>query len=175
VGHPVSDDPASLVAVAREQLRASFLKADIGITGGNILIADTGTLVLVTNEGNADLATSLPPVHIAVVGVEKVVPSLEDAAAVLKLLARSATGQKISTYTQFITGPSRSADIELKTQIGVHGPKELHFVLVDNGRTAMREDPAFREALRCIKCGACSNVCPTYQVVGGHVFGHIYT
>jgi L-lactate dehydrogenase complex protein LldF len=175
VGHPVNDDPASLVAVAREELRASFLKADIGITGGNILIADTGTLVLVTNEGNADLATSLPAVHIAVVGVEKVVPSLDDAAAVLKLLARSATGQKISTYTQFITGPSRSADIELKTQIGVHGPKELHFVLIDNGRTAMREDPAFREALRCIKCGACSNVCPTYQVVGGHVFGHIYT
>jgi iron-sulfur cluster protein len=175
VGHPVSDDTASLVAVAREELRASFLKADIGITGGNILIADTGTLVLVTNEGNADLATSLPAVHIAVVGVEKVVPSLDDAAAVLKLLARSATGQKISTYTQFITGPSRSADIELKTQIGVHGPKELHFVLIDNGRTAMREDPAFREALRCIKCGACSNVCPTYQVVGGHVFGHIYT
>ncbi len=175
VGHPVSDDTASLVAIAREELRGSFLKADIGITGGNILIADTGTLVLVTNEGNADLATSLPAVHIAVVGVEKVVPSLDDAAAVLKLLARSATGQKISTYTQFITGPSRSADIELKTQIGVHGPKELHFVLIDNGRTAMREDPAFREALRCIKCGACSNVCPTYQVVGGHVFGHIYT
>ncbi|HEV8655106.1 MAG TPA: LUD domain-containing protein [Candidatus Limnocylindria bacterium] len=175
VGHPVSDDPAALVAIARDELRESFLKADVGITGGNILIADTGTLVLVTNEGNADLATSLPAVHIAVVGVEKVVPSLDDAAAVLKLLARSATGQKISTYTQFITGPSRSADIELKTQIGVHGPKELHFVLVDNGRTAMREDPAFREALRCIKCGACSNVCPTYQVVGGHVFGHIYT
>ncbi|MDP9265882.1 MAG: lactate utilization protein, partial [Chloroflexota bacterium] len=175
VGHPVSDDTASLVAIAREELRGSFLKADVGITGGNILIADTGTLVLVTNEGNADLATSLPAVHIAVVGVEKVVPSLDDAAAVLKLLARSATGQKISTYTQFITGPSRSADIELKTQIGVHGPKELHFVLIDNGRTAMREDPAFREALRCIKCGACSNVCPTYQVVGGHVFGHIYT
>jgi L-lactate dehydrogenase complex protein LldF len=175
VGHPVSDDPAALVAIARDELRDSFLKADIGITGGNILIADTGTLVLVTNEGNADLATSLPAVHIAIVGVEKVVPSLDDAAAVLKLLARSATGQKISTYTQFITGPSRSADIELKTQIGVHGPKELHFVLIDNGRTTMREDPAFSEALRCIKCGACSNVCPTYQVVGGHVFGHIYT
>src|SRR5437870_10666989 len=175
VGHPVSDDTASLVAVARDELRASFLKADVGITGGNILIADTGTLVLVTNEGNADLATSLPAVHIAVVGVEKVVPSLDDAAAVLKLLARSATGQKISTYTQFITGPSRSADIELKTQIGVHGPKELHFVLLDNGRTAMRDDPAFRDALRCIRCGACSNVCPSYLEVGGHVFGHIYT
>ncbi len=175
VGHPVSDDPATLVQVAREQLRDSFLKADVGITGGNILIADTGTLVLVTNEGNADLATTLPPVHIAVVGIEKIVPSLDDAVAVLKLLARSATGQKISTYTQFITGPSRSADIELKTQIGVHGPKELHFVLIDNGRTAMREDGAFRDALSCIRCGACSNVCPSYQVVGGHVFGHIYT
>src|SRR2546425_9013700 len=175
VGHPVPDDLASLVAVARDKLRDSFLKADIGITGGNILIADTGTLVLVTNEGNADLATSLPPVHIAIVGVEKVVPTLDDAVAVLKLLARSATGQKITTYTQFITGPSRSADIELKTQIGVHGPKELHFVLLDNGRTAMRDDPAFRDALRCIRCGACSNVCPSYLEVGGHVFGHIYT
>jgi L-lactate dehydrogenase complex protein LldF len=175
VGRPVEPDPATLVAIARQELRASFLAADIGITGGNVLIADTGTLVLVTNEGNADLATSLPPVHIAVVGVEKIVPSLDDAAAVLKLLARSATGQKISTYTQLITGPSRSADIELKTQIGVHGPRELHFVLIDNGRTAMRDDPSFREALRCIRCGACSNVCPSYQVVGGHVFGHIYT
>ena len=175
VGHPVSSDPAALVAIAREKLRDSFLKADVGITGGNILIAETGTLVLVTNEGNADLATTLPATHIAVVGIEKIVPTLDDAVAVLKLLARSATGQKISTYTQFITGPSRSADIELKTEIGVHGPKELHFVLIDNGRTQMREDPAFREALSCIRCGACSNVCPSYQVVGGHVFGHIYT
>lgn len=175
VGHPVPDDAASLVAVARDQLRERFIKADVGITGGNALIAETGTLVLVTNEGNADLATTLPAVHIAVVGIEKIVPTLDDATAMIKLLARSATGQKISTYTQFITGPSRSADIELKTQIGVHGPKELHFVLIDNGRTAMREDPAFREALRCIRCGACSNVCPSYQVVGGHVFGHVYT
>ncbi len=175
VGHAVPDDTASLVAIAREQLREKFLRADVGITGGNILIAETGTLVLVTNEGNADLATSVPPVHIAVVGIEKIVPTLDDAVAVLKLLARSATGQKISTYTQFITGPSRSADIELKTQIGVHGPKELHFVLIDNGRTAMRDDGPFREALSCIRCGACSNVCPSYQIVGGHVFGHIYT
>ena len=171
----VPPDPATLVAVARAELRAKFLAADVGITGGNALIADTGTLVLVTNEGNADLATSLPPVHIALVGIEKIVPTLDDAAAVLKLLARSATGQKISTYTQFITGPSRSADIELTLQIGVHGPKELHVVLLDNGRSAMRDDPASREALRCIRCGACSNVCPSYQVVGGHLFGHIYT
>src|SRR5256885_2821785 len=162
VGHPVADDTASLVAVARQELRRYFLEADIGLTGGNALIAETGTLLLVTNEGNADLATSVPPVHIAVVGIEKIVPTLDDAMAIVKLLARSGTGQKITTYTQLITGPSRSADIELKTQIGVHGPKELHFVLLDNGRSAMREDPAFRDALRCIRCGACSNVCPSY-------------
>ena len=175
VGHPVPDDIPSLVAVARKELRQSFIDADIGITGGNALIADTGTLMLVTNEGNADLATTLPAVHIAVVGIEKIVPTIDDAIAIVKLLARSGTGQKITSYTQFITGPSRSADIELKPQIGVHGPKELHFVLVDNGRTAMRDDPAARDALRCIRCGACSNVCPSYQEVGGHVFGHIYT
>src|SRR5256885_1030639 len=175
VGHPVADDIASLVAVARKELRQSFIDADIGITGGNALIADTGTLMLVTNEGNADLATTLPAVHIAVVGIEKIVPTIDDAIAIVKLLARSGTGQKITSYTQFITGPSRSADIELKAQIGVHGPKELHFVLLDNGRTAMRDDPFARDALRCIRCGACSNVCPSYQEVGGHVFGHIYT
>lgn len=175
VGHPVPDDTASLVAVARKELRQSFLDADIGITGGNALIAETGTLMLVTNEGNADLATTLPAVHIAVVGIEKLVPTIDDAIAIVKLLARSGTGQKITSYTQFITGPSRSADIELKSQIGVHGPKELHFVLLDNGRTAMRDDPFFRDALRCIRCGACSNVCPSYLEVGGHVFGHIYT
>src|SRR5207249_6827457 len=128
--------------------RQSFLDADIGITGGNALIAETGTLMLVTNEGNADLATTLPPVHIAVVGIEKLVPTLDDAVAIVKLLARSGTGQKITSYTQFITGPSRSADIELKTQIGVHGPKALHSVPLDYGRTAMREDPFFRDPLR---------------------------
>ena len=175
VGHPVADDTASLVAVARTELRQAFIDADIGITGGNALIAETGTLMLVTNEGNADLATTLPPVHVAVVGIEKLVPTLDDAIAIVKLLARSGTGQKITSYTQFITGPSRSADIELKSQIGVHGPKELHFVLLDNGRWAMREDPFFSDALRCIRCGACSNVCPSYLEVGGHVFGHVYT
>ena len=174
VGRPVGSDIAELVAVARAELRDKFIRADVGITGGNALIAETGTLMLVTNEGNADLATSLPPVHIAVVGIEKIVPTLDDAMAIVKLLARSGTGQKITTYTQLITGPSRSADIEMTIQTGVHGPKELHFVLLDNGRTEMRDDPHFREALRCIRCGACSNVCPSYEVVGGHIFGHIY-
>lgn len=174
-GREVPPDIAQLVAVARERLREAFLRADVGITGGNALIAETGSLMLVTNEGNADLATSLPPVHVAVVGIDKVVATLEDATATLKLLPRSGTGQKITSYVQFITGPSRSADIELTLAIGVHGPKEVHIVLLDNGRSAMRDDPQFRDALRCVRCGACSNVCPSYQVVGGHLFGHIYT
>lgn len=164
-----------LVAVARKELRSSFINADMGITGANIAIANTGTLVLVTNEGNGRLVSTLPPIHVAVVGVEKIVPSLDEAAEILKLLAPSATGQKMSVYVSLTTGPSRSADIELSMSIGVHGPREVHVVLVDNGRWAMHEDPAFREALQCIRCGACANVCPPYQVVGGHVFGHVYT
>ena len=164
-----------LVGVARAHLRESFINADMGITGANIAIASTGTIVLVTNEGNGRLVMTLPPVHVAVVGVEKIVPSLDEATEILKLLAPSATGQKISVYTSFTTGPSRSADIENSLSIGVHGPKEVHIVLVDNGRWTMWKDPDFREALQCIRCGACANVCPPYQVVGGHVFGHIYT
>lgn len=167
--------PEELVAVARKELRQSFINADMGITGANIGIASTGTLVLVSNEGNARLVSTLPPIHVAVVGVEKIVPSLDEATEVLKLLAPSATGQKSSVYVSFTTGPSRSADIELSLSIGVHGPKEVHVVLIDNGRWAMRADPAFREALQCIRCGACANVCPPFQVVGGHVFGHVYS
>jgi L-lactate dehydrogenase complex protein LldF len=164
-----------LAAVARKQLREQFIQADMGISGANIAIADTGTIVILTNEGNGRLVTTLPPIHVALVGIEKIVPSLDEAAEVLKLLAPSATGQKSSVYVSFTTGPSRSADIELSLAIGVHGPKEVHIVLVDNGRWKMRDDPEFREALQCIRCGACANVCPPYQVVGGHVFGHIYT
>lgn len=164
-----------IVATAREYLRQSFISADMGISGANIAIAESGTLVLVTNEGNGRLVTTLPPIHVALVGVEKIVPSLDEATEVLKLLAPSATGQKMSVYTSFTTGPSRSADIENSLTVGVHGPKEVHVILVDNGRWQMREDPEFREALQCIRCGACANVCPPYQVVGGHVFGHIYS
>jgi L-lactate dehydrogenase complex protein LldF len=167
--------PNELAAIARKQLRESFITADMGISGANIAIADSGTLVLVTNEGNGRLVTTLPPIHVALVGVEKIVPSLDEATEVLKLLAPSATGQKMSVYVSMTTGPSRSADIELSLAIGVHGPKEVHIILVDNGRWKMRDDPEFREALQCIRCGACANVCPPYQVVGGHVFGHIYT
>ena len=164
-----------LVKVARRELRQAFIDADMGITGANIGIAESGTLVVVTNEGNADLVTTLPPIHVAILGVEKIVPTLDDATAVLKLLPRSATGQRLSSYTAFITGPSRTADIELSMTTGVHGPKEVHIILLDNGRWAMRDDPEYQEALRCIRCAACSNVCPSYQAVGGHAFGHIYT
>ncbi|MEX2315433.1 MAG: LUD domain-containing protein, partial [Thermomicrobiales bacterium] len=168
-------DPVELVKVARGRLRQSFIDADIGISGANVAIADSGTLVIVSNEGNGRLVTTLPPVHIALLGIEKIVPSLEDATAILQVLPRSGTGQKITSYVSFITGPSRSADIELTLTVGVHGPKELHIVLLDNGRWAAREDLELRDTLHCIRCGACSNVCPPYQIVGGHQFGHIYT
>jgi L-lactate dehydrogenase complex protein LldF len=150
------------VAVARTELRHKFLEADVGISGANALIAETGTVMLITNEGNGRLVTTLPPIHVVLVGYEKLLPTYADAVRQLRLLARSATAQHITSYTTFITGPDRAG-------------KELHVVFVDNGRFRMRRDPAFREALRCIRCGACANVCPPYQVVGGHVFGYVYT
>ncbi|MBI2886587.1 MAG: LUD domain-containing protein [Chloroflexi bacterium] len=171
----IPPDIEQLVQVARREMRQAFIEADMGVTGTNIAIAESGTLVLVTNEGNGRLVSALPPVHVAILGVEKIVPTLEDAAAVLRLLPRSATGQKLSVYTSFITGPSRTGDIELSMTTGVHGPKEVHIILLDNGRWAAREDPELWETLRCIRCGACSNVCPSYQAVGGHAFGYVYT
>ena len=174
-GYELPPDPVELVKVARERLRQSFIDADIGISGANVAIAESGTLVIVSNEGNGRLVTTLPPLHIALLGVEKIVPTLDDATAILKVLPRSGTGQKITSYVSFVTGPSRSADIELTLTVGVHGPKELHIVLLDNGRWATRADEELHEALHCIRCGACSNVCPPYQIVGGHAFGHIYT
>lgn len=174
-GRQVSAEIAELVRVARARLRQDFIQADLGITGANLLIASTGTVVLVTNEGNGRLVSTLPPVHVVVAGVEKLVPDLDTAADILNVLARNATGQQMTSYVSFITGPSRSADIELTLATGVHGPLEVHVVLLDNGRWKTREDPELREALHCIKCGACANVCPPYQVVGGQAFGHIYT
>jgi L-lactate dehydrogenase complex protein LldF len=160
---------------ARESLRQKFIEATVGISGANIAIAETGTIVLVTNEGNADLTTTLPPVHIALFGIDKLVASLDDAVAVLRMLPRSGTGQLMSSYVNWITGPSRSADIEQSLTIGVHGPKEMHCVILDNGREQMLEDPIFRDALTCIRCGACSNACPSFMAVSGHQFGgHIY-
>jgi len=174
-GEELPAEVEPLVRIARKLLREDFVNADIGISGANIAIAESGTLVIVSNEGNGRLVTTLPPVHIAILGVEKIVETLDDATDILKVLPRSGTGQKITSYVSFITGPSRTADIELTLATGVHGPGEVHIILLDNGRWAAREDPDLREALQCIRCGACSNVCPPYQIVGGHLFGHIYT
>ena len=159
---------------ARESLRQKFIEASVGISGANMAIAETGTIVLVTNEGNADLTTTLPPVHIALFGMDKLVASLDDAVAMLRMLPRSGTGQLMTSYVNWITGPSRSADIEQSLTIGVHGPREMHCVILDNGRTDMLADPEFRDALTCIRCGACSNACPSFMAVGGHQFGYIY-
>jgi len=164
----------AIQAHARESLRHKFIEATVGISGANMAIAETGTIVLVTNEGNADLTTTLPPVHIALFGFDKLVATLEDAVAVLRMLPRSGTGQVMTSYVNWITGPSRSADIEQSLTIGVHGPREMHCVILDNGRTKMLDDPTFRDALTCIRCGACSNACPPFMAVGGHQFGHIY-
>jgi len=173
-GEKLDANITTLVAVARREIRQAFLEADMGISGANIAIADTGTIVIVSNEGNARLVTSLPEVHVALVGYEKLVPSMDEAAAVLKLLSKSGTGQKMTSYVSFITGPSRTSDIEKTVTLGCHGPREVHVVFVDNGRLSLREDPDFREALHCIKCGACLSACPVYRSVGGHVFGHTY-
>ena len=155
-------DPKILTEIARTRLREEFLSAEMGISGGNFLIAETGTLVLATNEGNGRMCTVLPPVHVAIVGIEKVIPDWESLTVLLKLLARSATGQKITTYNTFITG------------VGERGPKEFHLVLLDNGRTRILADEKARETLLCIRCGACMNVCPVYNNVGGHAYGWVY-
>jgi L-lactate dehydrogenase complex protein LldF len=156
-------DPLELARIAREVLREKFLSAGMGISGGNFLVAETGTLVLVTNEGNGRMCTSIPDLHVAVVGIDKVIPDWESLTVFLKLLARSATGQKLSTYTQFITGPRRTE--------GEFGPKEFHLVLLDNGRSRILQDPVGREVFKCIRCGACANVCPVYKNVGGFAYG----
>jgi L-lactate dehydrogenase complex protein LldF len=156
-------DSIELARIAREVLREKFLNAEMGISGGNFLIAETGTLVMVTNEGNGRMCTTMPDLHVAVVGIDKVIPDWESLTIFLKLLARSATGQKLTTYTQFITGP-RSAE-------GEFGPKEVHLVLLDNGRSKILKDPVGRDVLKCIRCGACANVCPVYKNVGGFAYG----
>ena len=160
------EEPRALLDEARTVLRRTFLTADVGITGANMLIAETGSVVLVTNEGNGDLTHNLPKVHIAIASIEKVVPTLEDAATILRLLARSATGQDLSVYTSFITGPRRANDLD--------GPQAMHVILLDNGRTAMLGNE-FRDILRCIRCGACINHCPIYGAVGGHAYGWVYS
>src|SRR5580704_11096638 len=154
-----------LLNEARTKLRSRFLAADVGITGANFLIAETGSSVIVTNEGNGDLTQTLPRVHIALASIEKIVPTIEDCTSLLRVLARSATGQDFSVYTTFSTGPRRPGDLD--------GPDEYHVVLVDNGRSAML-GTGFQEMLRCIRCAACMNHCPVYGVVGGHAYGWVY-
>ncbi|MAZ03458.1 MAG: iron-sulfur cluster-binding protein [Sneathiella sp.] len=158
-------DPQALVNEARQVLRDKYVAADVGITGANFLIAETGSTVIVTNEGNGDLTQSLPKTHIAVSSIEKVVPTLEDASLFLRLLARSATGQEMSVYTTFSTGPRRMEDID--------GPANFHVVLVDSGRSDLLGTDK-QDLLRCLKCGACMNHCPVYQAVGGHTYGWVY-
>lgn len=159
------EEPRVMLDEAREELRAKFLGADVGMSGANMLVAETGSIVVVTNEGNADLTMSLPKTHIAVSTIEKIVPTVNDALTVLRLLARSATGQDITVYSSFVTGPKRQADID--------GPETFHVVLIDNGRSGMFAG-GFRDMLRCIRCGACINHCPVYNVVGGHAYNSMY-
>jgi L-lactate dehydrogenase complex protein LldF len=160
-----TDDVAELVESARRELRPKYVAADIGISGANFLIADTGSICTVTNEGNAELTTTLPKVHIVNVGIEKIVPSMEHCAVFIRLLSRAALGTEITQYTTFYNGPKRDDDVD--------GPKELHIVLVDNRRTEIL-DSFMRPMLRCIRCGACMNHCPVFNAVGGHPYGFVY-
>ena len=171
----VEPDRDAIMGHARKELREKFINAAVGISGANAAIAETGTVMIVTNEGNADLTITLPRVHVAVFGIDKVIASLDDAVAMLRMLPRSATGQLMSAYVNWVTGPSRSSDIGFSPVIGAHGPREMHCVVLDNGRTEMLADPLFADALTCIRCGACSNACPAFMAVGGHQFGHIYS
>jgi iron-sulfur cluster protein len=173
-GEELGLDPQNLAEVARRTLRQAYLNADMGISGANIAIAETGTLIIVTNEANGCLVTTLPPIHVAVVGYEKLVSSLEDATTILKLLSRNTTGQKQSVYVSYITGPSATTAISKEPLFGVQGPGELHIILIDNGRMQMRESDEFKDAVYCIKCGACLNVCPVFGSVAGQTYGYIY-
>ncbi len=166
LGMPPTDDIAQLTRTARATLRDRFAAADVGISGVNFAIAETGTIVIVENEGNIRLTTSLPRTHIAVMGIEKVIPRFADLDVFLKLLPRSGTGQRLTTYQSFITGTKRNATDE--------GPEELHILLLDNGRSRMLAHPVTRQSLACIRCGACLNACPVYQQVGGHAYGSVY-
>ncbi len=156
-----------LVKVARRELRTKYVEADMGISGANFALASTGTLGLITNEGNGRLVTTLPRVHVALVGLDKLLPGVADALTVLKLLPRNATGQAITSYVTWITGQNPCA-------AATDGKKVMHVVFLDNGRSALAKDPLFSQVLRCVRCGACANVCPVYRLVGGHQYGHIY-
>jgi L-lactate dehydrogenase complex protein LldF len=165
-GMTYTDSPERLTAEARARLRETFLAADFGVTGVNFAIAETGTLVVVENEGNGRMSSTLPETYVAVMGLEKVIPRVADLPHFLEILARTATGQKLTTYTNFISGPRHEGELD--------GPREMHVVILDNGRSAMLADTVLREALYCIRCGACLNVCPVYRHIGGHAYRSPY-
>jgi iron-sulfur cluster protein len=166
INERLTSDIPRLVKVARKEMRPKFLQADMGISGGNMAVAETGSIALVTNEGNARLVTSLPKIHIALVGIEKLVAHFSDIAPILKALPRSATAQLLTSYVSIITGPTPNSDGSMK---------ELHIILMDNHRSEMAADPMFKDAMQCIRCASCLNVCPIFRLVGGHVFGKVYT
>mgnify|MGYP001415219469 CR=1 FL=1 len=163
---PCTDDPAELTMIARRVLRQVYASADVGISGANFAIAETGMISITENEGNARLTTSLPPVHIALVGIEKVLPRMSDLALLLPMLATSGTGQALTCYNSLISGPRRPGEPD--------GPVEFHVVLLDNGRSDLLADAEQRDALHCIRCGACLNVCPVFNTIGGHAYGATY-
>lgn len=165
IGMPPTVDAAEMVLYVRERMREEFLTADMGVSGGNFIIAETGTICLVANEGNARMVTSLPPVYVAVVGIEKIAATLEDYVTLTQVLPRSATGQKLTVYTQMINGPRRAHEVD--------GPEHMYVVLVDNGRSDIYSGD-YAEALACIRCGACLNICPVYHTTGGHSYGWVY-
>jgi L-lactate dehydrogenase complex protein LldF len=166
LGRPMPDDATGLTEVARNELRERFAQADLGISGANFLVAETGSFLLIENEGNIRLTTSLPRIHVAVAGIEKIVPRLEDLGPLVRIITRSATGQPISSYQTLVTGP--------KTNLEDDGPEEIHLILLDNGRSKLLEDDLTAETLRCIRCSACLNVCPVYRQIGGHAYGSVY-
>lgn len=166
LGMEPTEDIAELTATARRALRQKFLAADLGISGVNFAVAETGTIVVVENEGNARLSTSLPRTHIALMGIEKVIPRARDLPVFLKLLTRSATGQRITSYVNLISGPRRDQEPD--------GPEEFFLVLVDNGRSRILADKVLRQTLSCIRCGACLNICPVYQRIGGYAYDSVY-
>lgn len=164
-GRELPDDAGALVAFARDRLREAFLRADAGISGANFVVAESGAVVLVTNEGNGRMVTSLPRVHIAIAGMERIVPRWEDLGVLLELLPRSATGQKMSVYTTFVAGVRRPGEAD--------GPEEFHVIFLDNGRSRLL-GTEYQEALHCIRCGSCQNACPVYRQIGGHAYGGVY-
>lgn len=166
IGSEPTDEPERLTAIARQALREMFRKAGVGLSGANFAVAETGAIVVIENEGNIRFSTTAPRVHVVLMGIEKIIPRVADLGVFLRLLGRSGTGQKLTSYTSILTGPRRA---------GEDGPDEMHVVLVDNGRVQALADEKMRETLYCIRCGACLNACPVYRKIGGHAYGWVYS